>query len=330
MSRSLILSIFCLLSGGVSASAEDRFTVERTAIADEKAVFATIESVNVIPARARLDGTLAELRVDEGDAVKSGQVIAVVVSGQLDPQIASIGAQAAAVEAQLAQARIELARAESLVARDAAPQARLDDARTRVDVLKNQLDALRQERGVVIQRTREGDVVAPSDGRILNVPVVEGAVVRPGEMIAEIAVDTRVLRLRLPERHARFIAEGDPVRVGEAALTGGVAEQGVIVQVYPEIEEGRVIADASVEGLSDFFVGERVRVYVAVDEREAILAPRRFIETRFGVDYARVIGPDGEPDTVVVQMGPPRPRADMDDAVEILSGLDAGDVLAAP
>src|SRR5690606_4803096 len=199
--------------------------------------------------------------------------------------MAGVQAQVAAAEAELAQARADLARTEALAAQDAAPRAQLEAAQTRVAVLARRVESLRQEGGVLAEREREGDVLAPSGGRVLRVPVVEGTVIRPGETIAEIAVDTRVLRLRLPERHARSIAVGDPVRVGEAALTGSVAAEGRIVQIYPAIDDGRVVADAQVEGLGDYFAGERVRVYIAVDERETFVVPRRFVFTRFGVDY---------------------------------------------
>jgi RND family efflux transporter MFP subunit len=313
-----------------AAAGQERLTVQPRSVADEKAVFATIESVNVISARARLDGSISELRVDEGDLVEAGQVIAVVVAGQMDPQIAAVAAQVAGAQAELAQGRTDLTRTEALVSRDAAPRAELDSARTRVSVLEGQVNSLRQQRDVLVQRSREGEVLAPSAGRVLRVPVVQGAVVQPGETIAEIGLDTRVLRLRLPERHARSIHEGDPVRVGAAALTGGVSAQGMIVQVYPEIVDGRVIADAQVEGLGDFFAGERVRVYVAVDERNAIVIPRRFIQTRYGVDYVRLVAADGRTADVAVQTGPDRPSDEYPDGIEILSGVGAGDVLVAP
>ena len=299
-------------------------------IADEKAVFATIESVNVIAARARLDGTVSELRVDEGDIVETGQVIAIVTAAQIDPQIAGASAQMAAAQSELAQARADLARTEALVASDAAPRAELEAARTRVAMLESQANAMRQQRDVLVERSREGEILAPSAGRVLRVPVVQGAVVRPGETIAEIGLDARVLRLRLPERHARSIKEGDPVRLGDAAMTEGVAGQGMIVQVYPEISDGRVIADAQVEGLGDFFAGERVRVYIAVDEREAVVIPRRYIRTRFGVDYVRLATADGGAVDMAVQTGPERPSETYPDGVEVLSGLGAGDILVAP
>ena len=303
----------------------DPHVVDSIMVADEKAVFATVESVDLAPARTRTGGVVGELRVDEGDAVEAGDVLAVVVDERLSPRIGAINAAAAALQAQLDQAREDLRRAQDLFDRGIFPQARLDEAATAVDVLENQLAASRQERAVLVQQSREGDVLAPAAGRVLSVDVTAGAVVMPGESVAVIAAELYVLRLRLPERHARSIEVGDAVRIGDASLGEAVAASGFIRQVYPRIEDGRVVADAMVEGLGDYFVGERVRVYVAVDERPAIFIPPDYLTTRYGVDYVRLRTQDEAVSEVVVQIGRTAPQG-----VEILSGLAAGDVLVRP
>ena len=309
----------------ILVQAGSTYTVEPETVLDEKAVFATVESVDVVGARARIGGVIGELLVDEGDAVEAGDIIAVVVDDRLAPQIGAVNSTAAALSAQLEQARTDLARARDLFDRGIFAQARLDEAQTAVDVLENQLASARQERAVLVQQSREGDVLAPTSGRILAVPVTTGTVVLPGENIASVASDLYVLRLMLPERHARSIAEGDTIRVDGSALTGDVAPTGFIRQVYPRIEDGRVIADAVVEGLGDYFVGERVRVLVGVDERQAIRIPASFMSTRYGVDYVRVRNASGTVHDVVVQ-----PGEHSGGIVEILAGLSAGDVLVQP
>ena len=45
-----------------AAFAQETFTVAPKAVADEKAVFATVESANVVPARARIGGTVCRAR----------------------------------------------------------------------------------------------------------------------------------------------------------------------------------------------------------------------------------------------------------------------------
>jgi RND family efflux transporter MFP subunit len=312
------------------ALAADTFAVETKPTADEKAVFATVESANIVPARARIGGVVVDLTVKEGNEVTQGQIVATVGDEKLVLQMKSLDAQIAGLEAQLAQAQDDLNRAEQLFASGNTPRTRLDEARTAFNVATNAHRARIAERSVVEQQLNEGKVLAPTAGRVLKVPVTAGTVILAGEPVASIAEQHFVLRLRVPERHARFLKAGDRVRVDKEALGANDAKFGTVRLVYPQIEDGRVIADAVVSGLGDYFVGERIRVWVAAGDRESIVVPGAFIITRFGIDYARVRKDDKTVVDVPVQRGREMPRPDMPDALEILSGLKPGDVLVQP
>ena len=92
---------------------------------------------------------------------------------------------------------------------------------------------------------------------------------------------------------------------------GGPRREGRIVKVYPELDGGRVIADAEVDGLGDFFVGERVPVWITVARAQgADRARRPRSSTRNGVDYVRVAGEGGPLDVPVVSAAAARrPRS---------------------
>ena len=90
------------------------------------------------------------------------------------------------------------------------------------------------------------------------------------------------------------------------------------------------MADATVTGLGDYFVGERIRVWISAGERKSVTVPGSFILTRFGIDYARMRSDGGALIDVPVQRGRQLPRPEMPDALEVLSGLKAGDVLVRP
>lgn len=312
------------------AMAEETYTVRPVPVDDQKAVFATIESVNVVPARARIGGTVVRLLVKYGDHVEAGATVATVGDDKLILQTKSLDAQIAGLDAQLSQAQTDLSRAESLFERGTVPRQRLDEARTAFNVASNMHRARIAERSVIEQQLSEGNVLAPRSGRVLKVPVTPGTVILPGEPVALVAEQNFVLRLRVPERHARFLKEGDPVRIDGEDLGGKGAKFGKIRLVYPQIEEGRVVADADVEGLGDYFVGERIRVWVSGGERTAFLVPARFVTTRFGIDYVSVGAAGTAPVEVPVQRGRGLPRPDMPDALEILSGLKVGDRLVRP
>lgn len=297
--------------------------VQSTRIDDLKAVFATVESVDEVSARARIGGTVSGMLADEGMQVKAGDRLATIGDPKLALATAGIDARLRAAEAERDLAEIESRRASELVAKGVGTKARADDSRTRLDVANRTIAALRAEKQVSAERTNEGAVLAPGNGRVLKVHVTEGSVVMAGETIATIAAENYILRMALPERHARFIKVGDKVLVGPRAL--GSADQpprqGTVRQVYPRIEAGRVMADVAVEGLSDFFVGERVPVHVATGSREALVIPREAVSRRYGLDYIRL--KDGA--EIVVQ-----PGAITEDGIEVLSGLKAGDVVVTP
>ncbi len=322
MYKILLLSL--LLAGPALSQTAPTFEVTSTLIADRKAVFATVESVDTLIARTRVGGTIAELLVDEGDMVAAGDVLALVINEQIAPQIASAGSQAEALEAELSQAREDLDRALDLFERGIIAQTRLDQAQTLVAVLEGRLASAVQTRDVLVQQQREGQVLAPAAGRVLEVQSPQGSVMLPGEPVAIIASDQYMLRLYLPERHARTISEGDQIEVGSAALGGDVAATGQIRQVYPRITNGRVVADAEVDGLGSFFVGERVRVYVTVDMREVLLVPSDYITTRFGNDFVTLATGHG-PSEIVVLLG-----EETGEGIEILAGLSVGDMLVRP
>lgn len=328
--RAGILVATALTLVAQTAFAEQTFVAMPKTVADEKAVFATVESTNVVPARARIGGTVIELAVKEGDAVKQGQIVATIGDDKLALQMKSLDAQIAGLEAQLAQAQTDLTRGEDLFSRGTIAKTRLDETRTAFNVATNALKSRTAERSVIQQQVTEGGVLAPASGRVLKVPVTTGTVIMAGETVATVAEQNFVLRLRVPERHAKFLKVGDPVRIDGEELGKSGAQFGTIRLVYPQIDDGRVTADAMVAGLGDYFVGERIRVWVSAGERTSFIVPGSFITTRFGIDYAR-IGKDAQTAVdVPVQRGRDLPRPDMPDALEILSGLKTGDVLVRP
>jgi len=298
---------------------------------DEKAVFATVETANVVPARARVGGTIAEVKVHQGDKVELGREIALVGDPKLALQVNSYAAQVLAAQAQLAQARADYDRAQRLMKADAISQASFDLARTAYNVAINTLKSQQAQKAVAEQQLKEGAVLAPTSGRVLTVPVTAGTVVMAGDTLATVAEQDFVLRLLVPERHARFLKAGDPVRLdGQDVGLGGGPRYGTIKLVYPQITNGRVMADAVVPDLTDYFVGERVRVWVSAGTREAIVIPSGYLVTRFGMDYARVRLAGGQVIDVPVQRGQSHPTPALPDGIEILSGLHAGDRLAKP
>ncbi len=309
-------------------AAPRQFEVVEQPFDDLKSVFATVQSKDLTNARVRTPGTVVSLKVDEGTPVTAGQILAVVTDPKIALRIKALDAQIEGLESRLATAKLEFERTRDLRQRGVAPQSRLDQLKTELDVAENNLKAARSDRLVAEQQADEGQVLAPAEGRVLKVAVTVGSVVLPGESVATIAANEFLLRLSLPERHARFVTLGDTVRIGARGHGAGkVAGEGKVIQVYPELQSGRVIVDVEASGLGDYFVGERTLVWISAGRRRAIAVPDDFLFRRFGHDYVRLKRDDATTVDVVVQLGQQRTLADGKAAHEVLAGLRPGDVI---
>lgn len=313
--RAIFLSLVVASVGAISHA--ETLTVTPTAVTEWKSVFGQIETRDRVPARARISGTLEELDVSEGDRVTAGQLLARISDTKIDFQISALDARLEALNARLGTAQTDLTRGEALKERGVISNQRHDELQTAVDVLKGEISAIGSERLVLERQIEEGQVLAPEDGVVLDVPVSRGSVINPGESVSVIGGGGTYLRLSIPERHAEALHTGDTIEIdGDGAMTGTLAK------VYPLIEGGRVEADVDVQGLDARFVGRRVQVRLPVGERQALLVPPTALHQEAGLDFVTIETAHGPVAQVVI----PGDTVGQGDAalVEIVTGLSAG------
>lgn len=317
-----LVFVSLLAATGPALAAEMMLTpVEVT---ETKALFGQIESRFVVPARSRIGGTVTALDVSEGDTVEAGQVIARIVDEKLDLQLAAADARLAAAKSELENAQTELTRSEALLDRGATTTQAVDRIRTSLTVARNAVAELESGRAVILQQMAEGDVIAPSAGRVLSIPTRLGEVVMAGEAVAAIAGGNVFLRLAIPERHAEGLIVGAAVAIGDDAAP----RKGKVEKIYPLIENGRVTVDVAVEGLPDTFIGQRVLVRVQIGTRLTLAIPEAAVQRSAGLDLVNVVAGDVTrsvsvvPGAIVITAKGP--------LVEILSGLRSGDMVIVP
>ncbi|MCF6198952.1 MAG: efflux RND transporter periplasmic adaptor subunit [Hyphomicrobiaceae bacterium] len=316
----------------VVAVKRDSVPVVIQTIIDDKAVFATVRSTDKAEARARLSGTIVDLKIDEGSQVKVGQQIGTIVDDKLKLQMVSLDARIKSASARWTKARGDLKRGRSLKRRGVIASSKLAELQAAYDVANSDLKSAKAERSVLVEQVRQGKVLAPANGRVLKVHVTKGSVILAGESLATIAANQYILRLELPERHARFIKKGEQVMVGARGLdpVEKAVGVGIISQVYPELQNGRVVADVEIASLGDYFVGERAQVRIAADKRRAIVIPKGYSFRRYGLDYVLLDQKREKPLEIVVQLGEPVLLGKGKGGVEVLAGLRSGDFVVRP
>lgn len=289
---------------------------------DVSAEIATLKEAQVL---ARIPGILTAINVREGDMVRQGQVIGRIVDSQLGYQAGAYGAQAAAAQAQVTQAEADWKRVKYLFDKGVYAKARLDQAQAAVDTARAQVRAAQAQQSAVGAVAGQGEVLAPSSGRVLRADVPAGAPVAPGVVVAVITSGPTILRLSVPESLAPQIHPGS--RVSTTGF-GGAAVEGRAIKVYPSVVAGQLTVDVEMPGIDNSLIGRRMAARIETGARKALLVPIQYVISRYGIDYVTVLAKDGSATQVPVQVAPSGEPG----RIEILSGVSAGDTLigAAP
>lgn len=320
--------------GPVQAAVHDSatLTVRPMAVADPRMVSATVESLREAALRTPVAGTVTGLAAVEGDRLRAGDPVAVVTDARLAPRHRALEARARSAAAEQRRAELEMDRASRLRASGSGTQQRFEDARAALDIATAQAAAVSAEMAVIDAERADGVIRAPADGVLRRIDRPEGAQVQPGEAIAQFAPDDRVLRLRLPERHAALLNDRDELVVhlpdGALSSTSGPAVRARVLRIHPGLENGALLVDAELAGLSALRLGQSLHVSVSLGARTVLAVPMPAITRRHGMEFVRLT--TGE-DVPVRTGGPVQPiSSDQTLWVEVLSGLQDGDVLVIP
>lgn len=128
---------------------------------------------------AEVTGRVLEIRVEEGDRVRRGQVLAVLEPTLARADASSARANAEAAEADLSEARRVLARTESLATQGFASDAALTAARSRAAQAEAQYNAARSNANRAAAQLDRYEIRAPFSGVVVNKAAQPGEIISP-------------------------------------------------------------------------------------------------------------------------------------------------------
>ena len=290
-----------------------------------------VKRVNVSPRR---QGLLEKLFVDEGDAVRAGQPLALMDAGDLMDRQQELVANLRSAQAELARSASELARNEPLYRQGAISLNELNRYRTDFEVKRMGVAAARQR---VEQRSVEGDeliVRAPFDGVISQRYADPGSFVTPtttasstagatSSSIVELAQGLEVLA-KVPESDLGRLRVGLPASVRFdafpdrrfAARIRQIAPRAVKTNNVTSFEVKLALLDPS----PDLRIGMNADVDFQTGRLQAdTLVPTVAVVTEKGRPGVLLVGKDRQPTFQPVELGVSSGRD-----TQVLSGVKAG------
>lgn len=254
--------------------------VERGAITRSVAVSGVVEPLRLVGVNSQLSGAVLELHVEEGDAVRAGDLLARLDGRELEAQLA-------AAEAAFQVAESSLERAERLRERQVITVPEYEAERTAFAAAQAQLDQLRTRVGF----TR---VTAPLSGVVLEKTIEAGDVVGTNARLFELAdISTLVVRVGVSELDVVHIAVGDRAEVRVDAL-GARLFDGRVRRIFPAANpETRLVpVEVALDRAASEVVrpGFLARVGFSLDARpDVLLVPASAILTGSASDAVFVV-----------------------------------------
>jgi RND family efflux transporter MFP subunit len=276
--------------------------------------------------RAKMPGSVLEVRAEEGQAVARGAVIARIEARPLQDALLSSQSAVRSAEQSLAVAEREAERTASLVKGGALAERDIELARSAVTGAQAQLADARARLASVRQQLEDAVVTAPISGIVSGRPVNAGDVVSPGTPLATlIDPSSMLLEASLPSEALAALKIGTPVEFEVRGYPGQVFD-GHIERIAPAADpvtrqvtifvdvpntRGQLVAGLFAEGR------------VTTERRQAVVVPATAVDTSGQTPWVLRLR-DGKAERVTVRIGA---RDDRPERIEIVSGLAVGDVL---
>ncbi len=270
-------------------------------------------------------GILDAVLVDRGDAVKKGQLVALVRPSDLPDQLAAARGTLAQTQASLNLARANYERANRLAPSGVVSTQELQQAAGAVATAEAANSAAQAQVGALAVRLGEMRIESSLDGlvsaRLLDPGAIVG-LISGGTILTVVRIDTLRVFISVPERQLMGVTVGRDAHVEVDALPGKTF-QGKVVRVAPTLDPTTRTLDAEVQlsnptmelrpgmfGRGSIVVDVHPHVPVIAAQAMQISNDRTYVFVLHGDKVER-----REIQTSV----------DLGDRLEVLSGLKEGD-----
>ncbi len=262
---------------------------------------------------------LMEVRVNVGDVVRKGQLLAQISNDTVAAELAQSQALQAEAEAQLAEAKANADRARSLQSTGALSGQQINQLLTAEQTAAARLNSMRAKVKIDALRLEQTKVLAPDDGVISARTATVGSLTQPGQELFRLIRGGRLewraevtaaeLARIAPGQRAYVIApNGQRVEGRVRMVAPTVDAQSRTALVYVDLKTRQTHVRAGMFARGEFELGST----------RALTLPQSAVLLRDGFSYVFVLSAEDRVAQKKVSVG--RRRGDR---IEILSGLEA-------
>jgi membrane fusion protein (multidrug efflux system) len=300
--------------------------VQETTLATGPIISGSLAAVREAQVRAEASGPVEAVRVEAGERVREGEVLAKLDDTTLQDAFLSARAALRSAEVTLADARRDLERDERLHQAGAVSERDLERSRTQVATSEAALADARARMASAQEQLAKTTIRAPFSGVVSEREVSAGDVVQSGALLYTV-IDPSSMQLEatVPADQLQSLKVGTPVEFTVSGY-GTRRFQGRIARINPSVDPAT----------------RQVRIYVTIPNRDQGLVAGLFTQGRVETQRKRVVAiplaaldPRGTSSEVLrlqearvrrvrIDLGIRDPAAEL---VEVVRGLSPGDTV---
>ena len=251
-------------------------------VAPQSEFIATVFYQEVSETASEISGLALDVRFEEGQRVKKGQVLVELGSDILHQRLRAARSSYEQAQSELEIARIDLKRRETLFEKKSISEQAYDDNKYRVIGIEKRLDALNAQVAQLAIELEKKIIRSPFDGVVIKRLVDRGEWISEGETIAVIGKDDVVdLVAEVPEHIIQHIRVGMQV----SASANGNAINGKVITIVPRGDVSTRTFPVKIRTSNQFDLIEGMSAKVTLprsEEKETLIVPRDAVINQFG------------------------------------------------
>jgi multidrug efflux system membrane fusion protein len=321
-----------------TAGKKERVVPVQIAVAATRNIPIRLDGVGTVKARSkvaiktRVDGQLFEATVKDGQLVKKGDLLFRLDPRPFEVLVKQAEANLARDQANHEKVVTDLRRFTSLAAKGISPKQREDDTQSQVAAMAATVRASEAALELARLNLSYSTIQSPIDGRIGNILVTPGNMVRAndtGALLVITELSPVYVTFALPEQYLADIRKrmgAHELQVNVKTAGDGKPTTGTLNFINNEVDSASGTIQVQALFANDdrqLVPGQFVRASVLLDElKSAVVVPARALQINSKGHYLWVAKPDSTAELRRVGIGP-----SLNDITTITTGLTAGETV---
>ena len=310
------------------ATSQNLATVELLPVDQTIDVVGTVEARRKTQIASQILATVREVKVNAGDKVNVGQMLAVLDDREIRAQLLESEAARSGAQADLDVRQRDYERYQEMLKGKAVTKEEYDRIQGAFKGAEAQLEQIEQQIARIKIMLTHTQIMTHAAGIVADRGVEPGDLAIPGKTILTLYdPKERELHASVPESLMSDVKLGAALPVHVDAV--GFQCEGIVREIVPQAQQASrsvlVKVALPVEATDRLLVGMFGRLSIPIGKKELIVAPIKAVRHVGQVDLVEVVGNKGTLERRFVRTG-----ETCGNKVEILSGLNVGEQVALP